>query len=173
MLPTCTDCFSVFFGVGLAGGVPIPIFPPARPDKIEEYVRGEVAILRNAEVRFLISFDRIRSISKIMRVSIPSLIEANTVESLRQRGIDAGARVSPAKVEPSEIGTLQYTSGSTGDPKGVVLSQANLLANMRGIGWAVQVRPTDVGVSWLPLYHDIGLIGSVPFFFFFAPPLTR
>ena len=172
MLPTCADFFYAFFGVGLAGGIPVPIYPPARPDKIEEYVRRQVAILRNAEVRFLISFDRIRSISKIMRVSIPSLIEATTVESLRQRGVDAGARISPAKVEPSEIGTLQYTSGSTGDPKGVVLSQGNLLANIRGIGWAVQVRPTDVGVSWLPLYHDMGLIGSWLFCLYYAIPLT-
>ncbi|MHB8656062.1 MAG: AMP-binding protein [Terriglobia bacterium] len=172
MLPTCADFFYAFFGVGLAGGIPVPIYPPARPDKIEEYVRRQVAILRNAEVRFLISFDRIRSISKIMRVSIPSLIEATTVDSLRQRGVDAGARVSPAKVEPSEIGTLQYTSGSTGDPKGVVLSQSNLLANIRGIGWAVQVRPTDVGVSWLPLYHDMGLIGSWLFCLYYAIPLT-
>ena len=172
MLPTCADFFYAFFGVGLAGGIPVPIYPPARPDKIEEYVRRQVAILRNAEVRFLISFDRIKSISKIMRVSIPSLIEATTVDSLRQRGIDAGARVSPASVEPSEIGTLQYTSGSTGDPKGVVLSQSNLLANIRGIGWAVQVRPTDVGVSWLPLYHDMGLIGSWLFCLYYAIPLT-
>ncbi len=172
MLPTCADFFYSFFGVGLAGGVPVPIYPPARPDKIEEYVRRQVAILRNAEVRFLISFDRIKSISKIMQVSIPSLIEATTVDALRQRGIDAGARVSPASVEPSEIGTLQYTSGSTGDPKGVVLSQANLLANIRGIGWAVKVRPTDIGVSWLPLYHDMGLIGSWLFCLYYAIPIT-
>jgi acyl carrier protein len=172
MLPTCADFFYSFLGIELAGGVPVPIYPPARPDKIEEYVRRQVAILRNAQVRFLISFDRIKSISQIMRVSIPSLIEATTADSLRQRGIDAGGRVSPASVEPSEIGTLQYTSGSTGDPKGVVLSHANLLANIRGIGWAVQVRRTDVGVSWLPLYHDMGLIGSWLFCLYYAVPLT-
>ncbi|HEV2349532.1 MAG TPA: AMP-binding protein [Terriglobia bacterium] len=172
MLPTCADFFYSFLGIELAGGVPVPIYPPARPDKIEEYVRRQVAILRNAEVRFLISFDRIKSISKIMQVSIPSLREATTVDALRQRGMDAGGRVTPASVEPSEIGTLQYTSGSTGDPKGVVLSQANLLANIRGIGWAVQVRPTDVGVSWLPLYHDMGLIGSWLFCLYYAVPLT-
>lgn len=172
MLPTCADFFYSFLGIEMAGGVPVPIYPPARPDKIEEYVRRQVAILRNAEVRFMISFDRIKSISQIMRVSIPSLIEATTVDALRQRGIDAGARVKPASVEPSEIGTLQYTSGSTGDPKGVVLSHSNLLANIRGIGWAVQVRPTDVGVSWLPLYHDMGLIGSWLFCLYYAVPLT-
>ena len=62
---------------------------------------------------------------------------------------------------------LQYTSGSTGDPKGVMLTHANLLANVRAIGEALSVRPDDVGVSWLPLYHDMGLIGAwlMPLYF--------
>ena len=68
MLPTCSDFFYAFFGVMLAGGIPVPIYPPARPDKIEEYVTRQVGILRNAEVRFLISFEQARAVSKIMRL---------------------------------------------------------------------------------------------------------
>ena len=60
----------------------------------------------------------------------------------------------------SDIALLQYTSGSTGNPKGVVLTHANLLANMRALAQAVQLGPGDVAVSWLPLYHDMGLIGA-------------
>jgi acyl carrier protein len=168
MLPTCVDFYLAFFGVMLAGGVAVPIYPPARPDKIEEYVRRQIAILRNAEVRFLISFERVKAISKIMRVSIPSLIAATTVEALRQSGAHGprGAVTSP------ETAFIQYTSGSTGDPKGVVLTHANILANIQGIGHSVKVRPTDNGVSWLPLYHDMGLIGSWLFCLFYAVPLT-
>ena len=59
-----------------------------------------------------------------------------------------------------DIALIQYTSGSTGDPKGVLLSHANVLANIRAFGEAIRIRPDDVGVSWLPLYHDMGLIGS-------------
>ncbi|HLW80155.1 MAG TPA: AMP-binding protein, partial [Terriglobia bacterium] len=65
MLPTSADFFFAFFGVMLAGGIPVPIYPPARPDKIEEYVRRQVGILRNAQVRFLISFDQVRAVAKI------------------------------------------------------------------------------------------------------------
>ncbi|PYV18479.1 MAG: acyl-phosphate glycerol 3-phosphate acyltransferase [Acidobacteria bacterium] len=167
MLPTCADFFYAYFGIVLAGGIPVPIYPPARPNQVDEYVRRQVSILRNAEVRFLISFDRVKAVSEIMRVSIPSLVSATTVAGL----LDGVSQGVPA-VEPAEIAMLQYTSGSTGDPKGVVLTHANLLANIRGIGWAVQVCPTDIGVSWLPLYHDMGLIGSWLFCLYYAVPLT-
>src|SRR5437870_1966779 len=170
MLPTCADFFYAFFGVVLAGGIAVPIYPPARPDKIEEYVRRQVAILRNAQVRFLIGFDEVKGITRIMRLSIPSLVDMTTVEALRQEGAAAWGRL--ATLDPSDTAFIQYTSGSTGDPKGVVLSQANVLANVRGIGWAVQFRPTDVVVSWLPLYHDMGLIGSWLFSVYFGAPIT-
>lgn len=171
MLPTCADFFYAFFGVMLAGGIPVPIYPPARPDKIEEYVRRQVEILRNAEVRFLISFDQVKSVAKIMRLSIPSLVDMTTVEALVQAGAASGARRARS-VMPSDTAFIQYTSGSTGDPKGVVLSQANVLANVRGIGWAVKSRPDDIVVSWLPLYHDMGLIGSWLFSVYFGAPIT-
>src|SRR5207253_4000983 len=71
------------------------------------------------------------------------------------------AHLSGSRVrEASDLALLQYTSGSTGDPKGVMLTHANLLANIRAIGEAVQLTSKDVGISWLPLYHDMGLIGS-------------
>ena len=149
MLPTCADFFYAFLGVMLAGGIAVPIYPPARPDKIEEYVRRQLAILRSAEVRFLISFDRARSVSQIMRVSIPGLVAVTSVEDL----IEEGGRPRPtAAVSPSETAFIQYTSGSTGEPKGVVLSHSNVLANVRGIGWAVKFRPTDIVAAPLSRY---------------------
>jgi acyl carrier protein len=172
MLPTCADFFYSFLGVMLAGGIAVPIYPPARPDKIEEYVRRQVLILRNAGVRFLISFERVKAVSQILRLGIPSLIDVTSVEALRQIGLQAGTKVTTAAVEPSATAFIQYTSGSTGDPKGVVLSQENVLANVRGIGRAVSFRPDDIVVSWLPLYHDMGLIGSWLFSVYFGAPIT-
>src|SRR5487761_1797165 len=153
MLPTCDDFFFAFFGVMLAGGIPVPIYPPARPDKIEEYVRRQILILRNADVRFLISFDQVKAVTQIMRLNLPDLLGVATVATLAARGENA----KWAAGRPSDIAFIQYTSGSTGDPKGVVLTQSNVLANVRGIGWSVNFRPTDIVVSWLPLYHDMGL----------------
>jgi fatty-acyl-CoA synthase len=146
----------------------VPIYPPARPDKIEEYVRRQVGILRNAEVRFLISFEAARRVSELLRLSLPSILGVTTVEDLA----GSGARLQPGSIEAAEAAFIQYTSGSTGEPKGVVLTQSNLLANIRGIGWAVNVQPTDIVVSWLPLYHDMGLIGSWLYSVYYALPIT-
>ncbi len=168
MLPTSDDFFYAFFGVALAGGIAVPIYPPARPDQIEEYVRRQVKILRNAEVRFLIAFERVKAVSQVMRLQLPSLEEATTVATLRERG---AGRAAPS-VKPADIFFVQYTSGSTGNPKGVTLSHANVLANVKAIGQAVEARPDDAVVSWLPLYHDMGLIGSWLFSVFHAFPIT-
>ena len=168
MLPTSPQFFYAFFGVMLAGGIAVPIYPPARPDKIEEYVHRQVGILRNAEVRFLISFEAVRKVSEILRLNLPSILGVTTVEDLAS----SGARLQPGAIEAAEAAFIQYTSGSTGEPKGVVLTQSNLLANIRGIGWAVNAQPTDIVVSWLPLYHDMGLIGSWLFSVYYALPIT-
>jgi len=168
MLPTSPQFFYAFFGVMLAGGIAVPIYPPARPDKIEEYVRRQVGILRNAEVRFLISFEAARRVSDLLRLNLPSILGVTTVEDLAA----SGARLHPGAIEAAEAAFIQYTSGSTGEPKGVVLTQSNLLANIRGIGWAVNVQPEDIVVSWLPLYHDMGLIGSWLYSVYYALPIT-
>jgi acyl carrier protein len=168
MLPTGADFLYSFLGIALAGGIAVPIYPPARPDKIEEYVRRQTLILRNAEVRFLISFDQVKAVSQVMSLGIPSLKEVTTADALRSRGYGAGTRDR----KDAEAFFIQYTSGSTGNPKGVVLTHANVLANVQGIGWAVQARPDDAVVSWLPLYHDMGLIGSWLFSVFYGFPIT-
>ena len=168
MLPTCDDFFYSFLGVMLSGGIAVPIYPPARPSQIEEYVRRQTLILRNAGVKFLISFERVRAVSKVMELSLPTLKEVTTTSELAARG----RAVTSAASNPAEIFFIQYTSGSTGNPKGVTLTHSNVLANVRGIGWAVNATPADVVVSWLPLYHDMGLIGSWLFSLYHGFPIT-
>jgi len=82
------------------------------------------------------------------------------------------AEVPPQRAgDEKSIALVQYTSGSTGDPKGVALSHANLLANIRAMGRAMDASSADIFVSWLPLYHDMGLIGAWLGCLYFAAPL--
>ncbi len=168
MLPTGADFFFAFFGVALAGGIPMPVFLPTRPDRIEDYVRQQIAILRGTGIRFLISFERVQAIVQILRVNLPTLIDVTTVEALRK----ARGRLGAGSVRPARTAVVQFTSGSTGQPRGVTLTHANVLANIRAIGSAVEVRPGDAVVSWLPLYSDLGLIGCWLFSLYFAVPIT-
>ena len=159
MLPTGLEFFQSFYGILLAGAVPVPIYPPTRPGQIEDHLRRQAGILQNCEAVALISFDAARLVARILSGLVPSLREVTTPEELR----DAGRSVAPAedhRGHAGEIAFIQYTSGSTGNPKGVTLDHGNLLANIRAWGQAVALTPADVVVSWLPLYHDMGLIGA-------------
>ncbi|NCA68969.1 MAG: acyl-phosphate glycerol 3-phosphate acyltransferase [Sphingobacteriia bacterium] len=155
MLPTSPDYFHAFIGVLMAGGVPVPIYPPARPQLIEEHLRRHARILDNAGCVFLLTVPEARALGRVLRMQVPSLRAILTLEDLPDQS-SGPAAVAAA----NEIALLQYTSGSTGDPKGVILTHADLLANIRAMGEVVRVAPDDVFVSWLPLYHDMGLIGA-------------
>ena len=168
VLPNKPEFFEAFFGVMLAGGIPVPIYPPAGPARLAEYVERQTRILRNAGVRFLIAFDQIESISRLLRVNLAGLADVTDVATLK----DFGSRGAGRLPAPSDIALVQYTSGTTGDPKGVILRHDRVLANLRAIGKAVSVRSGDALVSWLPLASDMGLVGCWLFSLYFAAPLT-
>lgn len=159
MLPTGLEFLYSFYGILLAGAVPVPIYPPTRPGQIEDHLRRQAGILKNCEAVALLSFDAARVVAHILSGLVPSLRHVTTPEELRDESAAASA-ADDHHGASGEIAFLQYTSGSTGSPKGVTLDHANLLANIRAWGQAVALSPKDVVVSWLPLYHDMGLIGA-------------
>ncbi|HEC15902.1 MAG TPA: acyl-phosphate glycerol 3-phosphate acyltransferase [Sedimenticola sp.] len=169
MLPTGRDYFFSFLGILLAGGIPAPIYPPARPSQIEDHLRRHARILDNAQAVFLVTVPAARLAARLLKSQVAGLRHIITPEELS--GAGAGPAVS-AGARPPDIAFLQYTSGSTGNPKGVMLTHANLLANLRAMGEAVQVSSDDVFVSWLPLYHDMGLIGAWLGSLYFGFPLV-
>ncbi|HYL69471.1 MAG TPA: AMP-binding protein [Candidatus Limnocylindria bacterium] len=174
MLPTCVEFFWTFAGILLAGGIPVPIYPPFRADRIAEYAARQSSILRNAEARFLVTWRQAEGLARLLQPRVPSLREVLNA----QRLASAPAPDKPSSTEwrpvenlshrarSEDIAFLQYTSGSTGDPKGVILTHANLLSNIHSIIAGIEVKLGDACVSWLPLYHDMGLIGAwfVPLF---------
>jgi 1-acyl-sn-glycerol-3-phosphate acyltransferase len=168
MLPTSREFFTAFVGALLAGAIPVPLYPPFNFDRIEDYAARQANILTNAAVRIFVTVRSGLSVARVLRPRVPSLRQVTTVERLLSRAAPAPA----IELEPDSPALIQYTSGSTGAPKGVLLAHRNLLANIRAIGRALKVEPTDVAVSWLPLYHDMGLIGCWLAPLYFGVPVT-
>jgi 1-acyl-sn-glycerol-3-phosphate acyltransferase len=156
MLPTSVEYFYSFFGVLLAGGIPVPIYPPARASQLEDHLHRHAGILSNALTQVLITVPQAKALSLLLKPKVATLKHVVTPAELMRPGAGAGA----PRARPQDTAMIQYTSGSTGNPKGVVLTHSNLLVNIRSMGRALRVTPADVFVSWLPLYHDMGLIGA-------------
>jgi 1-acyl-sn-glycerol-3-phosphate acyltransferase len=156
MLPTGLDFLRSFFAILLVRAVPVPIYPPLRLDRLEEYASRQSAILADAGVALLVTIARARPVAALLKPAVATLRDVVTPDELAR----PGTPLTPAAAQAEDPAFIQYTSGSTGQPKGVLLTHANLLANVRAIAAGLELRPTDVGVSWLPLYHDMGLIGS-------------
>jgi fatty-acyl-CoA synthase len=175
MLPTCAEFFFTFAGVLLAGGIPVPIYPPFRADRIAEYAERQSNILRNAEAQFLVTWRQAEALARTLQPRVPSLREVLNAQRLASEQPAGAVRAvgwRPVehlshRASNEDIAFLQYTSGSTGDPKGVILTHANLLANIQAIIGGIHIQADDVAVSWLPLYHDMGLIGA-----WFVPIVT-
>lgn len=168
MLPTGLEYFFSFMGTLMAGGIPVPIYPPARPSQIEDHLRRHANILDNAGTPVLITIPEAKIAARLLKMQVEALREIATPQEL------AATTESPYPIERTgqDIAHLQYTSGSTGHPKGVVLTHDNLLSNVRAMAQVVEADSTDVFVSWLPLYHDMGLIGAWMGSMTYAMPLN-
>jgi 1-acyl-sn-glycerol-3-phosphate acyltransferase len=168
MLPTSRDFFVAFFGILYAGAVPVPIYPPMRLSQLEEHLRRQAGILCNAGARMLVTIAEGLRLATLLQAQVEGLSAVQTVAGLSSPAV--GAASLPV-MDATATALIQYTSGSTGDPKGVVLSHTNLLANIRAMGEAMDASSADIFVSWLPLYHDMGLIGAWLGCLYFAAPL--
>ena len=168
MLPTGADYLYCFFGTLLIGAIPVPIYPPVRMSQLEDHLRRHAAILRNAGTQLLITLPEAKAVTRLLQAQVETMRWIATPAELAVGS--HGFTANPISAE--ETAFLQYTSGSTGQPKGVVLSHADLLANIRAMGKAVQASAQDIFVSWLPLYHDMGLIGAWLGSLYYAMPLV-
>jgi len=155
-----TDQFVLTFLAALrAGVIPVPIYPPTGLGQLSGYVDNTRHIVHKCGAKVLLTAPVIKPLLGSVHASCPALAKVITYASL----IESNATFRPVEIAPSDTAFLQFTSGSTNKPKGVVLTHANLMANIRNIVVeGLKADPeVDTGFTWLPLFHDMGLIGFV------------
>ena len=154
--PTCAEFFYTFFGALRLGAIPVPLYPTLG-------VEGTANIFRDSEARAVVTigwFRRGVEESAAAAATVRHVLEPSDLE------VDERCPALPAARE-EDTAFIQYTSGSTGHPRGVMLSHANVCRTVEFMAEAAQLTREDTLVSWLPLYHDMGLIGCA-----FTPPIT-
>ncbi|VVE03233.1 non-ribosomal peptide synthetase [Pandoraea terrigena] len=158
LMPTSLDYVAGFFGCLYAGAIVVPAFPPesARPQHLAR-VRS---ILHDARARFVLTDRRHCDAMRALGDAMPELrgVEIVVVDEIDDA---MASEWQETAVAPTDLAFLQYTSGSTSTPKGVMVSHANLMANEAAIVAGLGMTRDDTMVSWLPLYHDMGLIGGL------------
>jgi len=167
ILPTGPSFMDAFFGTLLAGAVPVPLYPPLRLGRLDEYHAATARMVMLVGARVVVSDARLRRLlGKAIEASRPAL-GCITAEAL----IDD---TDEAEAQPHSLCLIQFSSGSTVDPKPVALSQENLLAQCAILNSVINASATEreVGVSWLPLYHDMGLIGCLLSAVYYPAPLV-
>jgi len=154
LFPSGPDYVAAFFGCLYAGIIAVPAYPPESTRR--HHQARLLSIIADAEPRLLLTIaslgDGLAQLENAPPVLSVDTLDAQIADSWRAPDL-----------QPDDIAFLQYTSGSTALPKGVQVSHGNLVANEVLIrrGFGIDVNPDDVIVSWLPLYHDMGLIGGL------------
>jgi fatty-acyl-CoA synthase len=160
VVPEGEHFIPAFLGGLWMGAIPVPLYPPLSLGKLDAFMDALVTILNVAKPKALVTTERVAKILWSAVGRIPSLEKVIIAEELLAE--PAGALPEPANLDPDDLAFLQFTSGSTALPKGVMVTHGSLVANCKAIVVdSLRVTHDDVAVSWLPLYHDMGLIGLV------------
>lgn len=156
------EFFYAFYGVLRAGGVAVPVYPLTSPERIIAISR--LCGARKVVVSSSVSDALLEQFRKKAREADLTVLTVHEMERTSDDGIFPDIR-------SDHLAFLQYTSGSTGSPKGVMLTHDNLMTNIRQMIAGMEITPEDIFISWLPVFHDMGLILKTMVPFYLAAPL--
>jgi len=158
LYPPGLPFIAAFFGCLYAGRIAVPMSPPG-PSRLARELPRFRAILDSAEPRTLLTCASIAPIAEGLRAADPAVGKLEILATDLLADDDLAWRAPD--VGPDALAFLQYTSGSTALPKGVMVSHGNLIDNMTAIADMFHSTDETPLVSWLPVFHDMGLIGCV------------
>ena len=159
LYPPGADFIAGLFGALYAGLIAVPAYPPS-PSRLARTLPRLRAITQDSDARVVLTNSAIRALADGLHALAPDLaaLAWMATDAVGTSETHAGALPD---VAADALAILQYTSGSTGTPKGVMLSHDNLIHNVALANHCFHARPESVSVSWLPAYHDMGLIGMI------------
>ncbi|MFE4515849.1 fatty acyl-AMP ligase [Kitasatospora sp. NPDC056783] len=167
IVPEQQEFVLTFLGAVSVGVIPVPMYPPMGFGRFEAYCEDAAGILRAAGARALLMPRSLADPLDPLVLAVDGL-QPLVAEELFAEPV-VGSVPRPEAMLPEDVMFLQFTSGSTAAPKGVRVTHAGVLANCAAIIGALRLeRARDRGVSWLPMYHDMGLVGFV-----LAPLIAR
>ena len=158
LFPPGLDYIAAFLGCLEAGSIAVPLYPP-EPTRLDRTVPRLLAVVRDAGAQLALTTCDIAGLLEGWRSRVPTLGEIRSV--VTDRDLDLNGDWTSAQRRPEDLAFLQYTSGSTGTPKGVMVTHSNLLHHSKILQQVYRLGRDTRMVSWLPLYHDMGLIGGI------------
>ena len=156
MFPPGLEFVKAFYGCMYAGVVAVPAFTPRRNRNVQRLQ----AISDDAEASVALTVADVRDRAMGMLDETPSLQTLDWL-AVDEIPVDLAEDWMPPTLQSDQLAVLQYTSGSTGTPKGVMLSHGNIMYNVMVIVYSFEPTQTGFGITWLPTYHDMGLVGGV------------
>lgn len=159
VIPANKEFVFWFLGAVYAGIVPVPLYPPIPGGRLDGYLDILLKILNSCEARMVVTTTRLSIIKEVLLKGCPALDDTIFIEEIvNLEREDESSEDDEVEIVSSDTCLIQYTSGSTADPKGVVIRHANITSNACGLIKSLRSDEKRIAVSWLPLYHDMGLM---------------
>ncbi|MDJ0744801.1 MAG: fatty acyl-AMP ligase [Xenococcaceae cyanobacterium MO_167.B27] len=155
LYPSGLEFITAFFGCLLAGVIAVPVYPPRHNQKLSRLL----SIVNDAEATFALTTESLLSNYQAHWTEEPALAQLSWLAT--DSAFPIARQEQLPQITPDTLAFMQYTSGSTGKPKGVMVSHRNLIDNEKAIAQAFNHNENTIHVNWLPLFHDMGLIGNI------------